>query len=136
MPMMEQAEAASMYWTGQTPWVPHYSIRDVYVAPGGVERTESQLLKMGAVKAPTFLWPRHWQTKGNPGPVSKKSSSELLLEWMQQHDEVVAANDVSKSLGWSSCRVRDALHKLKSEGKVVEWGQRTARNEAQMWVLT
>ena len=50
----------SIFLTGGIPWVPHYSKKDTYVAPGGVERTGTVLEALGAKKSVLSLWPRRW----------------------------------------------------------------------------
>lgn len=51
------------YWLGKTQFVPHYTEEQIFVAPGGLERTEKWLLDRGAVKSTSHLWPRRWLTK-------------------------------------------------------------------------
>ena len=50
---------AYMYYVKDIPWLPHYDKKDVYVAPGGMEKTVEELKKLGGVKTQTVLWPRH-----------------------------------------------------------------------------
>ena len=52
---------AEMYWIKSQPWLPHYHLKDVYVAPGGMECDVNQLVALGAVKKQVTLWPRAWQ---------------------------------------------------------------------------
>lgn len=58
---MQGLDKTNMYWIKSQPWVPHYVTKDVYVAPGGFEKTERELLDLKATKTPTMLWPRAWQ---------------------------------------------------------------------------
>lgn len=61
---MQGRDFAVIYWLGTQKWVPHYTKAGVFVAPGGVERTEHELLDLGAFKGTGYLWPRHWQRRG------------------------------------------------------------------------
>jgi len=58
---MAVRDYAVVYYLGRQPWLPHYVKAGVFVAPGGYERTEQQLLARNARKATAYLWPRHWQ---------------------------------------------------------------------------
>ena len=58
-----EVDVAYMYWVKDVPYVPHYTVKDVFVAPCGVERTENQILDLGGVKHEKMLWPRAWQKK-------------------------------------------------------------------------
>lgn len=58
---MAVRDYAVIYYIGVQPWLPHYVTPGVFVAPGGYEKTERQLLAAGARKATAYLWPRHWQ---------------------------------------------------------------------------
>lgn len=55
-----QRDATPCYWLGKIQYVPHYTKAQVFVAPGGTERTEKDLIDNGAVKATDYLWSRHW----------------------------------------------------------------------------
>lgn len=53
----------TMYYLGEMPYVPHYKIgfaehAGVYVAPGGREKSESELISAGAVAVEHPLWIR------------------------------------------------------------------------------
>lgn len=52
-----------MYYLKSQPWVPHYSEKGVFVAPGGFEKRESELAVLGAVKKEAYLWPRFWMNE-------------------------------------------------------------------------
>jgi hypothetical protein len=52
-----------MYYLKGQPWVPHYTDKGVFVAPGGFEKRESELAVLGAVKKEAFLWPRYWMNE-------------------------------------------------------------------------
>jgi len=58
---MAVRDYAVVYHLGRQPWLPLYVTPGVFVAPGGYERTEQQLLAAGARKGTAFLWPRYWQ---------------------------------------------------------------------------
>lgn len=60
---MADTDRAWMYWLKSQPWLPHYTETGVYVSPGGVERKESELIALRAIKKETILWPRRWQTE-------------------------------------------------------------------------
>jgi hypothetical protein len=49
-----------MYYLKSQPWLPHYTEKGVFVAPGGVEKKEIELQVLGAVKREAVLWPRPW----------------------------------------------------------------------------
>ncbi|NBW12218.1 MAG: hypothetical protein EBR82_29725 [Caulobacteraceae bacterium] len=40
--------------------VPHYTKRNVWVLPGGVEATSDELIEMDYWHSSTLLWPRYW----------------------------------------------------------------------------
>ena len=44
-------------WAGVN-WLPHYSKRDYFVAPGGVEKHRADLMRAGAVLRVQELWTR------------------------------------------------------------------------------
>ena len=48
------------YWLKTVQFVPHYVKEGVYVAPGGIYRTEEWLRENNAKRAIDQLWPRHW----------------------------------------------------------------------------
>jgi len=52
-----------MYYLKGQPWVPHYTEKGVFVAPGGFEKRESELAVLGAVKKEAYLWPRFWMNE-------------------------------------------------------------------------
>lgn len=58
---LADTDRAWMYWLKSQPWLPHYTKAGIYVAPGGLERKEGELIALRAVKKPTNLWPRRWQ---------------------------------------------------------------------------
>jgi len=55
-----QRDVTPCYWLGKIQYVPHYVKPQVFVAPGGIEKTEKYLLDLGAAKATDYLWSRHW----------------------------------------------------------------------------
>jgi len=61
--LMAVQDIGWMYFLGNNPYLPHYTKDDVYVAPGGLERKESDLLNSGAKKVSAYIWPRVWQEK-------------------------------------------------------------------------
>ncbi len=48
---------------GGTFWVPHFSKRNVFVAPGGQETNLTALENLGAEFVDLKLWPRPWAVK-------------------------------------------------------------------------
>lgn len=52
-----------MYYLKSQPWVPHYTEKGVFVAPGGIERKEIELEILGAIKKEAYLWPRFWMNE-------------------------------------------------------------------------
>lgn len=52
-----------MYYLKSQPWLPHYTEKGVYVAPGGEQKREIELEILGAVRKEVFLWPRYWQNE-------------------------------------------------------------------------
>lgn len=60
---LAEIDMAYMYYLRSQPWLPHYTEKNVYVAPGGQERPEKELLALGAVKKEVALWIRHWQKR-------------------------------------------------------------------------
>lgn len=57
------ADKSYMYYWRGIPYVPHYSKKGVFVAPGNVEKYEIELEVLGAKKKEAFLWPRYWMTE-------------------------------------------------------------------------
>jgi len=52
-----------MLWVGKVSYVPHYSKRHLWVAPGkGLDtiKTTTELMELGAKIEMRPLWPRHW----------------------------------------------------------------------------
>jgi len=45
------------------PWLPHHSLVNVYVAPGGATLMERELLSAAAARKVVDLWPRSWSSK-------------------------------------------------------------------------
>jgi hypothetical protein len=60
---LAEVDHAYMYFVKAMPYLPHYTKKGIFVAPGGLERTEAQILAIGGVKKATTLWPRAWQKK-------------------------------------------------------------------------
>jgi len=58
-----EGDQAVMYFVKSQPWLPHYTRKGIYVAPGGIERTEEELISMGAYRKVTVLWSRLWQKR-------------------------------------------------------------------------
>ena len=56
-------DQAVMYFVKSQPWLPHYTKQGIYVAPGGIEKTEEELISMGAYRKVTVLWSRLWQKR-------------------------------------------------------------------------
>jgi hypothetical protein len=44
-------------------WIPHYTEKKIYVAPGGMRMSEEDLMRLGASMQTLPLWPRPWQLK-------------------------------------------------------------------------
>jgi len=60
---MAEVDTAPMYYLNSQPWLPHYTKPHIFVAPGGYEKTEHQLISLGARKKIVALWMRSWQKK-------------------------------------------------------------------------
>ena len=52
-----------MYYLKGIPYLPHYTEKGVFVAPGNVEKREIELEVFGAIKKEVFLWPRFWMNE-------------------------------------------------------------------------
>lgn len=59
---MERDEV-ECYWLGGIQFVPHYVAAGIFVAPGGITKSETELLSKGAVASKSYLWPRPWQKR-------------------------------------------------------------------------
>lgn len=67
MPSVADREESTIYVDGRIVFVPHYRKRGVFVAPGGSEWAESELILRGLRRTKTYLWPvaerwRKWVT--------------------------------------------------------------------------
>lgn len=58
---VHERDEALCFEMGGILFVPHHFRDGVFVGPGGIERTSSELLKARAKKRFEFLWPRRWQ---------------------------------------------------------------------------
>lgn len=62
--------------------VPHWRIRNTWVAPGGFTYTTSELIERGAKVSLSLLWPRPWVNKmlgrHNPAMLSQESLLKLV----------------------------------------------------------
>lgn len=58
-----ETDKSYMYYLKGLPWLPHYTAKGVFVAPGGVEKREIELEVLGAIKKEVFLWPRYWMNE-------------------------------------------------------------------------
>lgn len=56
-------DKAYMYELRGMPFLPHYVVKGVFVAPGGVEKKEIELQILGGVKREVMLWPRYWMNE-------------------------------------------------------------------------
>lgn len=50
--------ATKCYKLGAITYVPHYTKKHIYVAPGGAEFDEDYMILFGATPERLFLWPR------------------------------------------------------------------------------
>lgn len=55
---MQGTEATEVLVHNRILWVPHYRLRGIFVAPGGIERTRKDLMRDGARMSIQQLWPR------------------------------------------------------------------------------
>ena len=60
MTQYAQRDIIPCYWLHNVQYVPHFTEEQIFVAPGGVERTEKYLIDRGAIKSTDYLWERHW----------------------------------------------------------------------------
>lgn len=136
-----ERDASWMYSIGKIPALPHYTKPDTFVDPSGQEWSEQTLLKIGAKKTNTFLWPREWQRKSKAiFPTSKpkndapRPSLNVVLEAIQNNGKPICVNEISKKTGLGFTTVRDALKRLLKDGHVLQHGDRRNILQPQEWV--
>lgn len=151
MDKFAERDDAQMFFVGKTPFLPHYSLDGVYVAPGGGEWKEDELTAMGGKMVPTFLWPREWQqkrqkalgikpkgqAKDTAATIKQKDrpSHDILLDYLRNEGSPMSATEMSRDLGWNVSRVRDALTRLKDFELIKPWGTRATANDPQRWII-
>ena len=57
---LQQREWMRVYDLNQIMIVPHYIKKGIFVAPGGIEFEEQELINAGAIQSTSYLWPRTW----------------------------------------------------------------------------
>ena len=78
----EPLDLSPVFYKGNLMLVPHWRIRNTWVAPGGDTYTTTELLALGAKVSLSLLWPRGWVTKmlgrHNPAMLSQESLTNLI----------------------------------------------------------
>ena len=78
----EPLDLTPVFYKGNLMLVPHWRIRNTWVAPGGQTYTTAELIGMGAKVSLSLLWPRGWVTKmlgrHNPAMLSQESLTNLI----------------------------------------------------------
>jgi hypothetical protein len=78
----EPLDPTPVFYKGNLMLVPHWRIRNTWVAPGGDTYTTTELLALGAKVSVSLLWPRGWVTKmlgwHNPAMLSQESLTNLI----------------------------------------------------------
>jgi len=78
----EPLDLIPVFYKGNLMLVPHWRIRNTWVAPGGDTYTTTELLALGAKVSLSLLWPRGWVTKmlgrHNPAMLSQESLTNLI----------------------------------------------------------
>ena len=78
----EPLDLTPVFYKGNLMLVPHWRIRNTWVAPGGDTYTTTELLALGAKVSLSLLWPRGWVTKmlgrHNPAMLSQESLTNLI----------------------------------------------------------
>ena len=78
----EPLDLTPVFYKGNLMLVPHWRIRNTWVAPGGDTYTTAELLALGAKVSLSLLWPRGWVTKmlgrHNPAMLSQESLTNLI----------------------------------------------------------
>jgi hypothetical protein len=78
----EPLELHPVFYKGNLMLVPHWRIKNTWVAPGGQTYTTAELLALGAKVSLSLLWQRGWVTKmlgrHNPAMLSQESLTNLV----------------------------------------------------------
>jgi len=78
----EPLDLTPVFYKGNLMLVPHWRIRNTWVAPGGDTYTTTELLALGAKVSLSLLWRRGWVTKmlgrHNPAMLSQESLTNLI----------------------------------------------------------
>jgi len=78
----EPLDLTPVFYKGNLMLVPHWRIRNTWVAPGGDTYTTTELLALGAKVSLSLLWQRGWVTKmlgrHNPAMLSQDSLTNLI----------------------------------------------------------
>jgi len=78
----EPLDLTPVFYKGNLMLVPHWRIRNTWVAPGGQTYTTTELLALGAKVSLSLLWQRGWVTKmlgrHNPAMLSQESLTNLI----------------------------------------------------------
>jgi len=78
----EPLELTPVFYKGNLMLVPHWRVKNTWVAPGGDTYTTAELLALGAKVSLSLLWPRGWVTKmlgrHNPAMLSQESLTNLI----------------------------------------------------------
>ena len=78
----EPLDLTPVFYKGNLMLVPHWRIRNTWVAPGGDTYTTTELLALGAKVSLSLLWQRGWVTKmlgrHNPAMLSQESLTKLI----------------------------------------------------------
>ena len=65
MDLPMERDDVECYWLDGIQFVPHYVAAGIFVAPGGITKSETELVSKGAQRAQSYLWPRAWQKRRN-----------------------------------------------------------------------
>ena len=57
---MQAHDWVNVYYVNEIMIVPHYIKKGIFVAPGGIEFEEQELINAGAIQSTSYLWPRTW----------------------------------------------------------------------------
>ena len=78
----EPLDLTPVFYKGDMMLVPHWRIKNTWVAPGGKTYTTAELLALGAKVSLSLLWQRGWVTKmlgrHNPAMLSQESLTNLI----------------------------------------------------------
>jgi hypothetical protein len=78
----EPLDLTPVFYKGNLMLVPHWRVKNTWVAPGGDTYTTAELLALGAKVSLSLLWSRGWVTKmmgrHNPAMLSQESLTRLI----------------------------------------------------------